>query len=252
MNVQEPFLRQMRATPPLFFQEEVDSTNTFLRKWGESGVLESGTALYAGHQTRGRGRPGNVWIQAPGNLALSVWVGNDHTGDKTLPWTLKMAYCLLEELSEHRLDCALKYPNDLWKREPPGKIGGILVERSRKGWTIGTGLNRNDPGVPKASGWELLPEMHRLAWSVSERFYRIFLDPNAEAVSSLKILERLNQNLLWKGVWVAWKRGGKPEVGQIRAIGASGRLEVLIPSGLSIEIPETVRTLEPMDRKSET
>ena len=70
-------------------------------------------------------------------------------------------------------------------------------------------------------------------------------------VSSRRILERLNQNLLWKGLWVSWKSRGKPEVGKIRALGASGRLEVLLPSGASIEIPETVRTLEPMDPKSE-
>jgi biotin-(acetyl-CoA carboxylase) ligase len=241
----------MRVTPPLFYLEEVESTNTFLRKWGESGTLESGTSLYAERQTRGRGRPGNVWIQNSGNLALSLWIGADHAGDETIAWTLKMAYCLLEELSEHKLDCALKYPNDLWKREPPGKIGGILVERSRKGWTIGVGLNRYAPDVPQAAGWESLPEMHRLARAVSGRFYRIFLDRNVKPVSSRMILERLNQNLLWKGLWVSWKSRGKPEVGKIQALGASGRLEVLLPSGVSIEIPETVRTLEPMDRKSE-
>lgn len=251
MILPAPSMRLMRADPPLFFLQEVASTNTFLRDWGNTDSLQSGTSLYAERQTRGRGRPGNIWIQAPGNLALSLWVRHD-SPQAALPWTLSMAFCLMEELAVHGLACSLKYPNDLWRTDVAGKIGGILVERSKAGWTIGAGLNRAIPDVPKAAGWDLLPDIHILAASVSERFFRNFLARDPGLVTSRALLERLNENLLWKGRWVAWERSGRPEVGKIVSIGPSGRLNVLLPSGRAAEIPESVRSLEPVERVRES
>jgi BirA family biotin operon repressor/biotin-[acetyl-CoA-carboxylase] ligase len=251
MILPEPSLRLMRADPPLFFLKEVESTNTFLRDWGNTDALQSGTSLYAERQTRGRGRPGNVWIHAPGNLALSMWIRDD-APQGALPWTLSMAYCLMEELAAYGLACSLKFPNDLWRSDTAGKIGGILVERSKAGWTIGAGLNRTVPDVPKAAGWDLLPDIHTLAASVTERFFWNFLSRDSGLVTSGMILDRLNENLLWKGRWVAWNRGGRPEMGKIESLGPSGRLKVLLPSGRMAEIPEAVRSLEPVERARES
>lgn len=240
--VPEP--RQVSSDFPLFFLESVESTNTFMKEWVRSSSLRQGTVLYAGTQTAGRGRPGNRWLHFPGNLAMSLWVSTEKTGEE-IPWTLKAAFVLLELLSDLGVPCVLKYPNDIWLEDPPRKIAGILVEQVNRGAVIGLGVNRRTPpGMEHFGACEALPGMHQLALGYGKRFFRTFLSNGSASVSQAAILERLNGALLWKGRWVAWKGQNGPLVGKINRLGKTGQLEVATSDGKDILLPETVRSLE--------
>ncbi|MHB1286160.1 MAG: biotin--[acetyl-CoA-carboxylase] ligase [Leptospirales bacterium] len=230
---------------PLFFLDSVDSTNTFMKEWSQRRSLQQGTALYAGIQTSGRGRPGNKWQHFQGNLALSLWVACQGKTEKGIPWTLKAAFVLQEVLSGLGVPCVLKYPNDIWLKDQTGKIAGILVERVQKGWIIGIGVNKAaPPGLARFGAWEDLPDMHQLAILYSTQFFQEFLSSSSRSLPEKDILERLNRLLLWKGRWVAWKAPHGPLIGKIIQIGMTGQLEVTTPDGCNIVLPETVRSLE--------
>lgn len=240
-----PEPRLVRTDFPLFFLDSVDSTNTFMKEWSRRSSLQQGTALYAGIQTSGRGRPGNKWQHFQGNLALSLWVAREGDTECGIPWTLKGAFVLLEVLSGLGVPCGLKYPNDIWLKDQSGKIAGILVEKVQKGWIIGIGVNRTaPPGSTRIGAWEDLPDMHQLAFLYSRQLFQRFLSNNPPFLLESEILERLNRVLLWKGRWVSWKAPNGPLIGKIIQIGKTGRLEVKTPDGGNIMLPETVRSFE--------
>lgn len=246
-----PEVKRVCSDLPLFFIEVVTSTNTFMKEWSQEVTLENGTALYAGDQTSGRGRPGNQWIHVPGNLALSFWISGG--AEEVFPWTLKSAFILLEFLSEMGLPSCLKYPNDVWLQDPPGKIAGILVEKVRNGFVIGIGVNRVAPSeIPKARGFERLPEMHRLAQELTSRFHRRFMDHPSDRIPLEQILERLNDLLLWKGRWVALKGPQGPSVGKIICLDPTGRLLLTASDGQRFLLHETVRALELVGESDES
>jgi BirA family biotin operon repressor/biotin-[acetyl-CoA-carboxylase] ligase len=106
--------------------------------------------LVAEHQTRGRGRLGRDWIASAGAsltcslslpLAPASWAG----------LSLAVGSALADAL-EPRADAvpriALKWPNDLWLLDAPGrgrKLGGILIETvpvgAQRMAVVGIGLN---------------------------------------------------------------------------------------------------------------
>ena len=238
--------RLVRDFPPLFYLESVDSTNSFLKDWSRKKILLSGTGVYAGNQTGGRGRRGNRWLHAPGNLALSVWVG-DQEPPPSLPWTLRLAWTLLFFLRSRSVSCQLKYPNDIYLSSDSRKLAGILVEKTSGGSVLGVGLNRFLPeGFSGASAWEDLPDHHILALSLTELFTSHFLGPSDKSVIPDDILNDLNRILLWKGEWVAWKEEGQfsTGLGKIVGLDSSGRLLVQDTRGDNRTLPETIRSVE--------
>ena len=233
----------------LYYLETVGSTSTYLKEWSRQKRLLSGTALYAGEQTSGRGRRGNRWVHVPGNLAMTIWMTeSDLPGDP--PWTLKMAWTLLGYFSEIGSPCLLKYPNDIHLSSESGKVAGILVERINKGYLIGVGINRFPPEeVKNAAGWSALPDHHAMALSLSRRMRDQFLLPGKERVPSSVLVDELNRRLLWKGEWVVWKETGSDalSLGKIVRLDGTGRLEVSDSNGVSRYLPETVHTVRRVD-----
>ncbi|MHB1604888.1 MAG: biotin--[acetyl-CoA-carboxylase] ligase [Leptospirales bacterium] len=236
-------MKRISPDLPLFFLDVVESTNTFMKELGQDGTLEEGTVLYAGEQTAGRGRPGNKWIHLPGNLAMSLWVSN--TVDDDASWTLKAVFILLEIFSGLGIDCSLKYPNDVWLMNPPGKIAGILVEKVKNGYVIGLGVNRfAPPSIRKAAAFEGLPDIHQLAWKYTSLFHQAYLSSSSDRISLDLILERLGDHLLWKGRWVVWKGPDGPSIAKIIRLDQTGRLLVMASDGHSFLLPGTVQGLE--------
>jgi BirA family biotin operon repressor/biotin-[acetyl-CoA-carboxylase] ligase len=126
--------------------------------------------LVAERQTAGRGRRGRRWHSAPGasltfSLALPLqprsWSGLSLAVGVALADALDPA-----EVAAPRI--GLKWPNDLWLREAPGrgrKLGGILIETAPVGTqrlaVIGIGLNVRPQAPPPdlACGFACLQEL---------------------------------------------------------------------------------------------
>ena len=111
--------------------------------------------LVAEQQTRGRGRLGRSWVSSAGaslTFSLALPLAPAHWGGLSLAVGLALAEALdpLPAAGQPpaRLRIALKWPNDLWLQEGPGrgrKLGGVLIEvvsvGDRRLCVVGVGLN---------------------------------------------------------------------------------------------------------------
>lgn len=109
------------------------------------------TLLVAEHQTHGRGRQGRAWVAAPGaslTFSLGLTLAPADWSGLSLAVGVALADALDPIAPGRSPRLALKWPNDLWLREGPGrgrKLGGILIEtvgvEGRRVCVIGVGLN---------------------------------------------------------------------------------------------------------------
>jgi BirA family biotin operon repressor/biotin-[acetyl-CoA-carboxylase] ligase len=132
-------------------QAQLASTNTQLLERARTATPQARQPrlLVAEHQTAGRGRLGRGWVAQPGAsltfslllpLAPATWAG------LSLAVGCALADALEPAATAPRL--ALKWPNDLWLLDAPGrgrKLGGILIETVAAGAqrlaVVGVGLN---------------------------------------------------------------------------------------------------------------
>ncbi len=129
----------------------IDSTNSELlrRETPARGIA----ALFAEHQTGGRGRQGRVWASPPGsNLYLSVARCFDGTLARLGGLSLVAGIAAAEALRALGADTVrLKWPNDLVTvdGEALRKLGGVLVEAGlqdgRPRAVVGLGVNLRMP-----------------------------------------------------------------------------------------------------------
>jgi BirA family transcriptional regulator, biotin operon repressor / biotin---[acetyl-CoA-carboxylase] ligase len=99
--------------------------------------------IVADEQTAGRGRQGRVWVSPPGNLHMTALI-HTQTPPRDQPKIGFAAGAALartaRELLPHRIDVALKWPNDLLVAG--GKASGLLLEGLGGGAVaIGIGIN---------------------------------------------------------------------------------------------------------------
>ncbi len=106
--------------------------------------------VVAHEQTRGRGRLGNDWWQAPRAVAASLALPA-HWFSVRDTFTLAVGLAVRDAIGvvcDVVID--LKWPNDL---EMGGrKVGGILVERDEDRVVVGCGLNLFWPDAPESAG----------------------------------------------------------------------------------------------------
>jgi BirA family biotin operon repressor/biotin-[acetyl-CoA-carboxylase] ligase len=145
---------------------QVESTNTELLNRGRRSDDTRPSLLVAEHQTRGRGRHGRDWQSSPGaSLTFSLALPLAPADWSALSLAVGVA---LADALEPLVDAApprigLKWPNDLWLWEGPGrgrKLGGVLIETvqvgSRRWCVVGVGLNvlpQAVSGLPQAIAW---------------------------------------------------------------------------------------------------
>ena len=130
----------------------------------------SPTLLVAQQQTAGRGRLGRSWESAPGaSLTFSLSLPVRRADWSGLSLTVGTAVAdALDPLSAGGTPrIGLKWPNDLWLLDAPGrgrKLGGVLIEAVSLGQqrvaVIGIGLNVQPVQLdePVASLSEILPD----------------------------------------------------------------------------------------------
>jgi BirA family biotin operon repressor/biotin-[acetyl-CoA-carboxylase] ligase len=115
------------------------STNERARGLALAGA-PTGTVVTADEQSAGRGRRGRAWTAPAGKALLYSAILRPLTGEHgLLPLAVPLAVCeAVESLAP--LDCAVKWPNDVWIEER--KVAGVLLEAQPPAWAvIGIGLN---------------------------------------------------------------------------------------------------------------
>ena len=158
-----------------------ESTNTLLLERSRAAVgRRAGDAqpclLVAEEQTRGRGRLGRDWRSSAGasltfSLALPL-AAHDWSG-LSLAVGVALADALDPPADGAPPRIGLKWPNDLWLLDTPGrgrKLGGILIETlalgDRRIAVVGVGLNVLPQQVPAAAlthGYACLQELDAAA-----------------------------------------------------------------------------------------
>jgi BirA family biotin operon repressor/biotin-[acetyl-CoA-carboxylase] ligase len=118
-----------------------DSTNARARELVEAGAPH-GTVVTAAEQTAGRGRQGRTWTAPPGKALLySAILRPLDERHLLLPLSVPLAVCEAAEALQPGIECAIKWPNDVWL--DGRKLAGVLIEaKPQDGWAvIGVGLN---------------------------------------------------------------------------------------------------------------
>lgn len=225
----------------------VDSTNTRLI---ERLRADPGTPvlLVAEAQTAGRGRSGRSWQSAPG-ASLTFSLGLPYAPADWSGLSLAIGATLADAIEPPAAHPAprlqLKWPNDLWLADGPGrwrKLGGILVETVASGGgracVVGIGLNVRPlaDAVNLSSGYACVQELEtaldapgllqRVAPPLVHalhRFERDGLAPFAAAYARRDLLQ---------GRRVTTTLDGVPE-GQAEGVDAQGALRLRHGGGVA-------------------
>jgi BirA family transcriptional regulator, biotin operon repressor / biotin---[acetyl-CoA-carboxylase] ligase len=131
----------MRFGKPHHHFRVTDSTNARARELVEAGA-PGGTIVTAAEQTAGRGRQGRTWTAPPDKALLySAILRPLDERHLLLPLSVPLAVCEAAEELEPGVECAVKWPNDVWI--DGRKLAGVLIEaKPQDGWAvIGVGLN---------------------------------------------------------------------------------------------------------------
>lgn len=141
--------------------DTAESTNTTLLERARRG--HTGAQLLAARsQTAGRGRQGRSWWSEPdASLTFSLALALDRAdwSGLSLAAGLAVAEAFAPQIGP---ELGLKWPNDLWLRDPTGqqpqgrKLGGILIETTTPAGAasrarvavVGVGLNIRGPDAP--------------------------------------------------------------------------------------------------------
>lgn len=104
--------------------ESIDSTNTFLKK--SYTAFPDFQVVTANHQTKGRGRLGNIWFDDGKSALFSILIKRYHEPSFCTMIPLIAVISLHKVLSSHMKNLMIKWPNDLMVNDK--KLAGILTE----------------------------------------------------------------------------------------------------------------------------
>ena len=159
---------------PIVRLPSVDSTQTYAATLAANGAPD-GTAVVAETQTRGRGRRGRVWHDAPGSsLLLSVILRTSLPAARLPLLSLATGGAVAEALiAVAGVEARVKWPNDVHVRGR--KIAGILLERRGDAIVLGVGVN-----VMRG----LVPQLEAVATSIAREHGRTDREALLSAVLS--------------------------------------------------------------------
>lgn len=123
------------------FYDTLPTTMDCLNQMIDEGA-EEGTIVWTTHQTGGRGRHGQSWECAKGNLAFSLLLTPEKEMVHIPQLSFVLALSLVKVLEAYDVANDLiqvKWPNDILVEGK--KISGILVENYKDKYNVGIGLN---------------------------------------------------------------------------------------------------------------
>jgi BirA family biotin operon repressor/biotin-[acetyl-CoA-carboxylase] ligase len=184
-----------------------DSTNTRARELAEADAPH-GTVVTAAEQSEGRGRQGRSWAAPPGRALLySAILRPLDRRHLLLPLAVAVAVCEAAEELRPGIECAIKWPNDIWLEGR--KLAGILIEaRPQDGWAVvGIGLNLSIatddfPPELRDTAISLFPPTPLTAAEVLSRQLDRWVDEDAETV-----LSSWRERDALKGREISWEEG---------------------------------------------
>ena len=216
----------------------IDSTNSYLKKLLIKESLDDLTVVISKHQSKGKGRNGNVWVNdASLNLAFSIYkTFDDLRINNKFILNLISSISVFHLLSENNLNkLKIKWPNDIMSENK--KISGILIENSVKGKfinhaVIGVGINVNQrkfKNLPNATSMFIETgrefSLDTLASRLGEIFSKNFLQYEKNEGALLKyynnqlFLKNTDSNFITKD--------GKRFSGKITRINKDGELIII-------------------------
>ncbi|MFI4898255.1 MAG: biotin--[acetyl-CoA-carboxylase] ligase [Phycisphaerales bacterium JB059] len=195
-----------------------------------------GLLTLCGRQTRGRGRLGRAWHDAPGtSLAMSAGIdaGRYEAATLSLGARLAAARAGAKACGVDRL--GLRWPNDVVDPETGRKIAGVLVERAGDLFVVGIGINvaqeRADWGEELhdravslralGSGWSRLEVARRVVVELESALSM----PEQDLCGAWSELDVLT------GTVRTFERGGERWTGIVRSIEPTSAIVIESPSG---------------------
>ena len=218
--------------------DAIDSTNSYLKKLLTKESLDDLTVVISKHQTKGKGRNGNIWANdASLNLAFSIYKRfNSLNINNKFILNLISSIAVFHLLSENKLNkLTIKWPNDIMSENK--KISGILIENSVKGnfinhSVIGVGINVNQrkfKNLPNATSMFIETgrefSLDSLASRLGEIFSKNFLQYEKNEGALLKYYN--NQLFLKNTDWNFITKDGKRFSGKITRINKNGELIIM-------------------------
>ena len=218
--------------------DAIDSTNSYLKKLLTKESLDDLTVVISKHQTKGKGRNGNIWANdASLNLAFSIYKRFNRLNiNNKFILNLISSIAVFHLLSENNLNkLTIKWPNDIMSENK--KISGILIENSVKGnfinhSVIGVGVNVNQrkfKNLPNATSMFIETgrefSLDSLASRLGEIFSMNFLQYEKNEGALLKyynnqlFLKNTDSNFITKD--------GKRFSGKITRINKNGELIIM-------------------------
>lgn len=133
--------------------DEIESTNSYLKKLVREKHLDEGAIITADFQTGGRGQKGNSWFSSKHkNLLFSLVIYPNKVKANEQFIISRIVSLAIKKLLEQFTDnIRIKWPNDIYWNDK--KIAGILIENDLLGDSIdnsviGIGLNINEKKFP--------------------------------------------------------------------------------------------------------
>lgn len=218
--------------------DAIDSTNSYLKKLLTKESLDDLTVVISKHQTKGKGRNGNIWANdASLNLAFSIYKRFNRLNiNNKFILNLISSIAVFHLLNENKLNkLTIKWPNDIMSENK--KISGILIENSVKGnfinhSVIGVGINVNQrkfKNLPNATSMFIETgrefSLDSLASRLGEIFSKNFLQYEKNEGALLKyynnqlFLKNTDSNFITKD--------GKRFSGKITRINKNGELVIM-------------------------
>lgn len=226
----------------LVYFQELDSTNTYLKKL-PGREISHGLLCLVDSQTKGRGQYNKSWETKPGkNLTFTIAFKPSESGRFHIV-TLVCAKAIIDELEDrYGLNPYMKWPNDIFVGDK--KIAGLLTESTFSGnkidrLLVGIGLNVNQEDFPK----ELMNIAGSLKLLTGEKISREEL--LASLLSRMEYgygrwhkrdqsqLKEINQKIEGYGRWVKLKIGDKirEKPGKLLGINEKGQMTIINPEG---------------------
>ena len=215
------------------------STNSFLKKWVQESKAHKSIAVWAEHQTEGRGRMGTQWLSEPNlNLTGSFYIGNTaHHQNNIFNLNKQVCLAIMDALSLIKIpELRIKWPNDILSANK--KIGGVLIEpimrgKQMTGVIVGCGLNVNqekfDPSLPFAASIKSVTkqelEIGPLFESLAKNIAAAVRSEQIDHERYLSVLYKINETCTFK------TKDGSSFKGKITGVSPDGKLVVIHENG---------------------
>jgi BirA family transcriptional regulator, biotin operon repressor / biotin---[acetyl-CoA-carboxylase] ligase len=222
---------------PFIELQQVESTNNYATGLVHAEMAQSGTAVFAHYQSKGKGQRAKSWQGESGkNIALSVVL-------KGFPFSLSQSFLLsmATAVGVHNFffahagsETKIKWPNDLYWRDR--KAGGILIENIIQGnqWkaaVAGVGININQTqfgelGTKAVSLKQITGNSYEPVRLAKELCAHLANEFEMLAKQPSGIVEDYQKNLYKRGETVRLKQGSRVFDAVVKGVSNTGKLIV--------------------------